>query len=270
MLLEVYTRLLRLPAFKGKSWLTSSYRKAFFPSKIYRWKEGIVFDIDPMEWNQSDLVRDGGIEPLTCQLMGRILQLGDTYVDVGAHFGFHTLVARRSIGAQGRVIAIEPQPYNCHKLLVNWRANNFENLVLYVAAVGDYDGTVALHLQSPTDTSRLSLCLDAPNDQPQTFYVPMNRLDKILESSKLDTVRLLKVDIEGFELEALRGMGRYIDSVENIILEVLDTDAVLTEKSRLLLEELGGLGFTLSTVTEKPWSEGLDPLPENNLWAARI
>src|SRR6185295_1699992 len=97
MKLEVYRRLLQLPTFKGKSWLTTSYRRVFFSSKIYRWKEGIVFDIDPIEWNQSDLLRDGWLEPLTCQLMSTILKAGDTYVDVGAQFGFHTLVARNSI-----------------------------------------------------------------------------------------------------------------------------------------------------------------------------
>jgi FkbM family methyltransferase len=268
MLLSLYRSLLRLPAFKGKSRLIQLFRTAFFSPQTARLGDGIVLDLDPLEWTQADILRDGGIEPLTTELYRKLLKRGDTYVDVGAHIGFHTLVARSYVGETGRVIAVEPQPYNCHKILTNWRANKFENLVLYIAAVGEGNGHVPLHAQDPTETSRLSLCLEPVNDQPQVFQVPMMRLDRILQGQQIRHVRLLKIDVEGYELETLNGLGECSSMVENIILEVLETSSKLSEKSEMLVETLRRLGYSLKSVDGKPWAQGR-PLSENNLWATR-
>jgi FkbM family methyltransferase len=270
MLLGVYRWLLRLPRFKGSSRIVEGYRKLCFSPKTYRIIHGLKMEIDGFDWIQSEIVRDGYTEPLTCALMGNILQDGDTYVDVGAQLGFHSLVARHFVGASGMVIAVEPQPYNCHKLLTNWKLNGFENLSLYVGAVGAHDGSIALHLQSATDTSRLSLSLPPVNDLPQQFQVPINRLETILDRAELDQVRLVKIDIEGYELEAIDGIGRYIDLVEHIILEVLDTDSAISEKSKRLIAVLETHGYALKTVEGKPWEKTNQRLPENNLWASRI
>src|SRR6185437_4125817 len=270
MLLAIYRWLLKMPAFKGKSRITEGCRKIFFAPKTYRIIHGLRMDIDGFDWIQSEILRDGCTEPLTCALMGKVLAKGDTYVDVGAQFGLHTLVARHFVGPEGRVIAIEPQPYNCHKLLNNWRVNGFENLILYVGAIGAYDGSIRLHMQSATDTSRLSLCLTPVNDMPQQFQVPINRLETILDQVQFDKVRLLKIDIEGYELEAIGSIGKYLDLVEHIILEVLHADSVLSERSKDLITLPKTHGYVLKTVEGKPWEKTNQSLPENNLWASRI
>src|ERR1700730_18322195 len=125
MLLPLYRRLLRLPEFMGKSRLIGFYRSVFFLTPRPRLIHGLRMELDPLEWTQSDLIKNGSLEPLTSALYGKLLRAGDTYVDVGAHIGFHTLVARHYVGQSGRLIAVEPQPYNCQKLLANWRANDF-------------------------------------------------------------------------------------------------------------------------------------------------
>lgn len=269
MLLGIYRWLLRLPTFKGSSRIVETYRKLFFSPKPYRIIHGLRMEIDGWDWIQSEIVRDGCTEPLTCALFGKILRDGDTYVDVGAQFGLHSLVARHFVGPNGVIIAVEPQPYNCHKLLANWRLNEFENLTLFVGAVGAHDGTVALHFQSATDTSRLSLSLPPVNDLPQQFHVPMNRLETIFQRAQLDKVRLLKIDIEGYELEAIDGIGTYIDQIDHMIFEVLHSKSGISEKSERLIELLLAQGYALKTIEGKQW-ENKQPLPENNLWASRI
>src|SRR2546428_9306490 len=175
--LKFYRSLLRLPQFKGKARIIQAYRAAFCRSYKFTGIHGFVMELDPIEWTQSDLLRDGSIESLTSALYRKLLHQGDTYVDIGAHIGYHTLLARRCIGAEGQVIAVEPQPYNCQKVLANWRANGFENLALYVAAIGEEDSTIRLHQQVATDTTRLSMCLESVNDEARVFYVPLRRLD---------------------------------------------------------------------------------------------
>src|SRR5262249_32553547 len=266
---SLYRGVLRLPQFKGKSLLEKSIRKALFTPAPSLVAGGLLMELDPLEWPQVSLIKDGCLEPLTTALYGELLATGDTYVDVGAHVGFHTLVARGLVGARGRVIAIEPQPYNCERILNNWRANGFENIMLYVAAAGNRDCSVVLSDQSPTDKSRLSLCLDPVNDQHQRFKVPMVRLSTVLEEQRVDRVRLLKIDVEGFEPEVIEGLGAWMDRVDNIVLEVLGAPAEISAKGLALLQNIQAAGLSLYTIA----GETLDierPIPENNVWAARV
>jgi FkbM family methyltransferase len=244
------------------------YRSLFFSTHRFRAIHGVVLELDPIEWTQSDLLRDGRLEPLTSALYGKLLRAFDTYVDVGAHIGFHTLVARHFIGETGQVIAVEPQPYNCQKLLANWRANGFENLALYVAAVGERDTTIRLHQQVETDTTRLTMCLEPVNDETRTFYVPLKRLETIFNEQRVKHVRLLKIDVEGYELEVVKGLGPFSPAVDNIILEVLDTSSAPTPRSLALIETLKSLDYELKTVEGHAWNARSE-LPENNLWASR-
>lgn len=267
MLISLYRFILRLPQFKGKSRLENFIRSSFLTPPLVPVTRGTKMELDPLEWVQIDLIRQGTIEPLTVGLYEKLLGNGDTYVDIGAHVGFHTLIARGLVGEVGRVIAVDPQPYNCNKILTNWRANGYENLSLYVAAAGDRDGSVNLHDQSPTDKARLSLCLDPVNDLAQRYRVPIMRLDTILGEQAVTNVRLLKIDVEGYEYDVLTGLGRFAPQVDNIVLELLGSTEI-SLKSKKLLEELKRLGYRTMTVEGAPFFPG-DVLPENNLWASR-
>ena len=268
MILKFYRALLRLPQFKGKSRIIEFYRALSFPTHRITGTHGFVMELDPIEWTQSELLRDGCIESLTSALYSKLLHQGDRYVDIGAHVGYHTLLARHFIGAEGQVIAVEPQPYNCQKLLANWRANGFENLALYVAAIGEEDSTVRLHQQVQTDSTRLSMCLEPVNDEARIFYVPLRRLDAILTEQGVDRIRLLKIDVEGYELEVVNSLGAFFPAIDNIILEVLDTSSGISRKSVALIEKLTRLNYQLHTVEGQAWDQH-SPLPENNLWASR-
>jgi FkbM family methyltransferase len=227
---------------------------------------GFRMSLDPSEWLQSQLRHYGTIEPKTVGLMRSLLEPGDTDVDVGAHVGFHTLIARAKIGPEGTVVAIEPQPYNCAKLLENWRINGFANVIAYVGATSNVERILVLHDQPPVDRSRLSITAPSlAGDQPQRFAVPALRLEAVIDAQHLDTVRLLKIDAEGHELETIQGLGDRIARVENIIVEVWDaTRPEYVELTNIL----HAAGFTLRTVETTPWAQS-DPIPEMNLWAAR-
>jgi FkbM family methyltransferase len=230
---------------------------------------GLNVEIDPNEWTHSDLLRDGFLEPLTCELIGKLLKPGDTYVDVGAQIGFHSMVARRHVGPSGKVVAFEPQPYNGQKFLNNCRLNGFENVTLYMAAVGNKEGTVRLRLQSAADTSRLSLCLTPINDEAQAYYTLMTKLETVLRAEKVKRVKLLKIDVEGYELEVVKGLAEFESHVENVVLELLGSAHELDEKAYKLIGHLQTSGFELRTVEGQPWTRN-QPLPENNLWAKRV
>ena len=180
--------------------------------------------------------------------------------------GFLTLTARILVGISGTVIAIEPQPYNCEKVLTNCAINNFNNILVYVAAAGDANRSVTLKAQAQTDKSRLTLAGQGVNDIKQSFIVPLVRLDKVLADQNVDHVDLIKIDVEGFELEVLRGLGERVAQVDNIILEVLPVTPlpIVSEIANVLTAS----GFNLRTVDGKAWRPG-QPCPESNVWAGR-
>jgi len=266
MILEAYRQLLKLPRFKGRDRLISFCREKCFQKQTALLIHNIQFEPDPFEWAQSDLLRDGCLEPHTTNLYGTILRPGDTYLDVGAHVGFHTLLARHFIGEEGHVIAVEPQPYNCSKILDNWRANDFENLFLYVAACGDEEGQVALKPPSKSDTSRLSLAGPSENDGCQEFEVPLRTLDNILRERRVERVRLLKIDVEGLERKVINGLKDRLSSVDHFIIELLDASPNPSDDTIAITKKLRDGGFRLNTVTGEVW-DGRSPLPENNLLA---
>jgi FkbM family methyltransferase len=238
-----------------------------FPPCLAKIGYDLRLEIDPWEWPQISILRDDVIEPKTLHLYEKMLDHRDSYVDVGAHVGFHALVARRLVGEEGKIVAIDPQPHNCGKIMANCRANNFSNILTIVAVAGEQTGTVMLNDQSVRDRSRLTMALEPVNDRPRQFQVPMIRLDQLLDDLAMRGIKLMKIDVEGFETKVLNGLGRRIEDVQNMVIEVLP-DSVRSEEVRLMLEFLQMQGFRLHTVEGVPWRVG-NELPENNLWAAR-
>jgi FkbM family methyltransferase len=223
-------------------------------------------NLDTNEWIQNQLRRGDSFEPLTIERIESILRPGDIYVDVGAHVGYQSLVARQKIGASGLAIAIDPQPYNCTKVLQNWALNRFENVIVYPAAVSDEERNITLFEQPEKDRARLSITAPSlSGDMPQRFVVPARRLDAIIEENNLDHIDLIKIDAEGHELNVIVSLGGQIDVVRNMIIEIYDPKLDIYIE---LINIIRNSGFTLLTVDGRIWTD-MTLLPENNLWATR-
>jgi FkbM family methyltransferase len=267
-----FSAFLRMPDFRGKARLLSILRERLYRDRPHRIIHDLLIQLDPLEWAQLDILRDRQAEPLTTRFYSRILEEGDTYVDVGAHIGYHTLVARHHVGQKGFVMAIEPQPYNCERILSNWQYNGFDNVIVHVAAAGRTFDRITLRQQSALDRSRLSLRQGADqfnNSAHPLFCVPVLPLSDLLQQANLNRVKLLKIDVEGFEAEVLAGLGGESERVQHILLEVLLNEKSLVDATSAVFEQLLNCGFSRwRTVEGSPWKLG-DILPENNLWASR-
>jgi FkbM family methyltransferase len=256
--------VLRLPHFKGKSRLEGWLQRTLWQPRRTRVKYDLLMELDPQEWLQLQLFESKWLEPETLSLYERVLRPGDVFIDIGAHVGFHSLVARHLIGQGGLVVAVEPQPYNAGKLLANWRANGFANVHLVMGAAGAEDGALVLYDQAPSDRALLSIGGHGKNEG-QRFEVQVRRLDGVLCGLGLEGVRLIKVDVEGYELDVLHGLGSRLASVENLILEFHEWPERRGDNEQLI-DFLHASGFELLTVTGELWARGA-ALPEHNLWA---
>lgn len=126
-------------------------------------------------------------------------QPGDTVIDAGAFIGRHTLAYAREVGPTGRVIAIEPHPANFQILQRNVQANRYQNITCVQGALSNHTGQGRLAYDRETSTSALS------SRQTRTVPVRVCRLDDLLSELQVSQVDLMKVDVEGAELEVLQG-----------------------------------------------------------------
>jgi FkbM family methyltransferase len=162
------------------------------------------FWIDPLSHLGFELAEQGHYEDAMRRTLERYLRSGSTFVDVGANEGYFTVNAARRCGIGGRVVAIEPQERLLPVIIENLRLNGFEWATIANVAVSDSPGVVELHL--------------APNINPggsglhrqYRYRVPTQKtatltLAQILDDQNLERVHLMKMDIEGFEYEALLG-----------------------------------------------------------------
>src|SRR5438067_11490158 len=194
MLETTYDFVLRLPAFRGKAKVEAHLRRRLRP-KPCRIIGGLAMELDPEEWTQIELRSVGHLEPATTGLFDRLLAPGDTFIDVGAHVGYHALCARRRVGERGRILAVDPQPYNCHKILTNAELNGFANITVVAAAAGTSPAFVSLQHQSRNDKARLTLRGAGINDRTATFVAPVITLDWLFETYLIEHAALLKIDV---------------------------------------------------------------------------
>ena len=110
MIMErTYEYILKLPNFRGKARIDEALRH-FLRPRASRIIHDIAMELDPEEWLQIDLRKFGRLEPRTTAAFERILKHGGICVDVGAHIGYHAMLACHLVGTNGQVFAIDPSP----------------------------------------------------------------------------------------------------------------------------------------------------------------
>jgi len=125
---------------------------------------------------------------------------GDVVIDVGANYGFYSLVCSRLIGKEGSIIAFEPETRNYEVLLANLRLNDISNVKTFRMALGDFDGETRLYLN---DHPGMHSMIFQRSRRFQTAQ--MKKLDTILKELEIGKIDLIKLDAEGAELKILQG-----------------------------------------------------------------
>ena len=150
------------------------------------------------------LVRTGVFDICVTETLFRLLDRGEVAVDVGAHVGYMTSVMAARVGPTGNVIAVEPQPDVFEELEHNvaaWREGGLSTeIALHRVALSDQSGTS--RLSRPGDGwDRGGASLARVGEA--TYEVPLRTLADLLAG--VDRIAVVKVDVEGHQLEVLQG-----------------------------------------------------------------
>ncbi len=189
----------------------------------------------------------GHYEPQETAVVQSLLKPGGCFVDVGANWGYFSLLGAGLVGPAGRVIALEPHPALFATLTENVRRNRLVQVTTLRVAVADRDGEMNLAgFANDDENSGLSRLTDEPDSSVPNFTVPTRLLEEVLDEHGVGPVDLLKMDIEGGEGLVLPTLGNGLSSgrYRHILLEL--HPAALRRQGRNaanLIEGLLGYGY---------------------------
>lgn len=135
----------------------------------------------------------------------RFVQPGMTVLDIGAHHGFYTLLLSRVTGSRGMVFSFEPSPRERKALLRHVGLNRCKNVEVQALALGAEKKEAELYVVEGGETGCNSLRPPVVLSGTSRVRVPVIRLDDWISELKLDRVHFIKLDVEGGELEVLKG-----------------------------------------------------------------
>ena len=193
----------------------------------------------PMLYNKYDIYMGGSLQKygefsiFEQEVFSQVVGPGSLVVEVGANIGAHTVLLARLAGPDGEVHAFEPQRIVFQALCANLALNQCTNVFARQSAVGEHAGTISVPPLDPavrTNFGGVSL-------QGVTFgeSVPLVTLDSL----DLPACQFLKVDVEGMEVEVLKGGEQLIATHRPIM--YLENDRV--ERSEELLGIVGRLNY---------------------------
>lgn len=165
-------------------------------------------------------------DPVEMLLIDNVVGPGDTVVDAGANIGTYTLPLARLVGPRGRVVAIEPAPLAARRLAENIARNRLTQVDVVAAAVGRAVGQAEMSVDKDVSNT---LAVGPGSFRVETVSVVT--LDSLVGGERPS---LVKLDVEGFEEEALHGASA--------LLSAEDGPVVLVEITEHLLRRAGSSG----------------------------
>lgn len=198
-----------------------------------------------MKWIAGSSVHGcwiGSYERSKQRTMLSALHCSATFYDIGAHAGYHSLAAARQVGAEGRVIAVEPLPANLANLRKHVALNKLQHVEILAAAAGEREGRARFHAAPASQMGRL--------DDAGELEIDVVSVDALVARG-YPPPHVMKIDVEGFELSVLRGARETMQSSGPIIFLATHGAAV----HRACLDELASQGYGARSLDERPLEE---------------
>ena len=167
--------------------------------------------VDTSDVTGRMLATSGIWEPHVTAVVRRYLRPGDVFVDVGANIGYFTLLGARLVGSDGLVHALEPSEGTLAKLVANLELNDVRNVVPERVAAGATSGEATLRdAIEGSNPGASSLRSDPERGWGVRKAVPVSvrlrTLAEVVTESDWPRLRLVKVDVEGYESDVLAGL----------------------------------------------------------------
>lgn len=196
-------------------------------------------------------------EPYMAKSFEISLKKGDIFFDVGSNKGWFALLASKIVGSNGKVFAFEPAPEVFNSLKNN--TEGIRNIKIIQCGIGSLDGKLAFASQGNSSSGSFVAEVTRINEHYLKdipilkVEVPIRTMDGIIQELGL-IPNLLKIDVEGFELEVLKGAKNLLHNHKpKIIMEIHPLQLTLSGGSeKELFDILSNCNYTWTTIDKNP------------------
>ncbi|MES2070906.1 MAG: FkbM family methyltransferase [Pseudomonadota bacterium] len=190
--------------------------------------QGVNMLINTKEHIQRFIYFWGLWEHNELRVLQALLRPGDVFLDLGANIGFFSLVASKIVGDRGHVHAFEAIPDTLRELEHNIELNSVRNITVHPQAAANQN--MLVRFARPTSAAGSEVNSMRYEIHGENYWeVPCVRVDECLDLTQ--AIRLIKIDIEGAEMLALRGMEKILQQPGKPIILCEVIDDILREMS---------------------------------------
>jgi FkbM family methyltransferase len=242
----VYTVLLRPKPLRH---LANRILLKLIPARVK--VDGLTLYLNPRDPVLSSALAFGIYENHEADLFRRYCKEGATVVDIGANVGLYTVIAAARVGRAGRVIALEPHLESFQYLEKTIVANGLTQVRSFNLAAGESVRDVPLFL---TDDNKADSRIYSSDARRQKVVVQMVDLDHLLKENGIDKVDVIKMDIQGAEALALRGMSQVLANNPELVIftEFWPWGMEQAGSSAIgFLQQLRDVGFSFHAIDEE-------------------
>lgn len=177
--------------------------------------DGFVY-VDPQENIGWHIYHSGVYEPKLIQIVTSCMESGFDFVDIGANIGLHTLAAGFAAKNRDQALnAFEPEAEIYRQLVKNCSENNLD-VLCHQIGLSDQVGELTLYVSTDHNAGAHSFIHRESTSPAGT--VPVKTLDLVFEKSDRSRPTLIKIDVEGFEMQVLKGGMGWLSELQNAVL----------------------------------------------------
>lgn len=230
--------------------------------KLYSdgWLSKLIF-CDDYEWQER-------------QFLNQILKPGDIFIDVGANIGLYTLIASSLVGEKGQVYSFEPTSKVFQRLVDNIKLNNFKNVCCKQYALSDIDSDQEMNISLTQWDAWNSLSKPSGGGAYTTESINCMRWDKFsYENNLIGRIKMVKIDVEGWELKVLLGGYDVFIRDDAPILQLEFNDSTLEAAGtscRELYTFLNSIGYQLFIYNAFLKKLVPDPIRDTSYYGANL
>ena len=218
--------------------------------------ENIILPEGKLFLNKKDAVVSGALslgvyERYETELFRSALKEGMTVLDIGANIGYYTVIAMNHVGSSGKVFSFEPEPENFDFLQRNITAQKNKNAHAFFFGLADKPSKSKLFLSSDNKGKH---SLSQSGEMKESIVVSIETGDRLLQTVGINKVDLIKMDVEGAEPLALKGLDSLLSKSSPCLLFCEYHPEALTRsgfKPISFLQNIASKGFLINEIRDK-------------------
>jgi FkbM family methyltransferase len=261
-LLLFYVR--KIPNHPFKIRILNWFNTAVYGDEIKVTSEnGTRLFLSAIEQMGCEIIFTGAFEPYTLTKCEELLKNGGNCIDIGANMGLYSIYLSKINNVS--IYAIEPSAHNFQKLLNHINLNKAQNIHPINVGLSYEDSFGYLVNLSPNNSGTVKV--DDQNSGSGSYLIRLCTLADLIRHLKLINIELIKIDVEGFEMNIFNGFFGEAQHImpQNIIMEFTDQIERTGYTMADCYDYFMKLGYEAFTVTGEVYNLG-GPLPEANLW----